>query len=239
MKEKIQKRGLLAATALVVCGLASTANARAPATAPWPDSFETRVQALAILQGFNADLLSHPSATLTIQRWCDTHHLAPVAKIVAHQVKNADKPLPEGARAELGIGPDEPVRYRRVQLACGERVLSEADNWYVPSRLTADMNHQLDSSETPFGIVVKPLNFRRQTLDARLLWQPLPEDWEMNGSLPAIPAGPLVVPHDVLQHRAVLRDEGNHPFSLVVETYTSEVLAFPLAHSARASSSAL
>ncbi len=61
----------------------------------------------------------------------------------------------------------------------------------------------------------------------------------MHASLPTIPAGPLVVPHDVLQHRAVLRDEGNHPFSLVVETYTSEVLAFPLAHSARASSSAL
>jgi hypothetical protein len=232
------KRVLNTATVLVASLVATGAVAR-QSVPVWPDSFANRVEALAILQGFNADLLSHPSATLTIQRWCDTHHLAPVAKIVANQVTNASKPLPRGARAELGIGADEPVRYRRVQLACGERVLSEADNWYVPSRLTAAMNHRLETTDTPFGIVVKPLNFRRQTLEAKMLWQPLPEAWEMTSALTAIPPGPMRIPHDVLQHRAVLRDEGNHPFSLVVETYTSEVLAFPLLHSASASSSAL
>jgi hypothetical protein len=30
----------------------------------------------------------------------------------------------------------------------------------------------------------------------------------------------------VLQHRAVLFDQANRPFSLVVESYTSQVLAF-------------
>jgi hypothetical protein len=72
-----------------------------------------------------------------------------------------------------------------------------------------------------------------------LLWTPLPEGWEMAPSIPTIPKGTLAIPPQVLQHRAVLRDEGNHPFSLVVETYTSNIFAFPLIHSERASSSAL
>jgi hypothetical protein len=29
----------------------------------------------------------------------------------------------------------------------------EADNWYVPSRLTPDINKTLDMTDTPFGIV--------------------------------------------------------------------------------------
>ena len=49
---------------------------------------------------------------------------------------------PEAALARAapapGIGPDEPVAYRHVRLRCGDHVLSEADNWYVPSRLTPE-----------------------------------------------------------------------------------------------------
>jgi hypothetical protein len=181
---------------------------------------------LALLQSLNADLLSHPSATLTLERWCSAHHLAPEAKVVAERVQGVDKPLPEDARKQLDIGPDEPVRYRRVQLACGGHVLSEADNWYVPARLTEAMNRELDSSDTPFGKVVQSLHFRRQTLSAELLWSPLPQGWESGEPLPPIGAGALVIPHYVLQHRAVLYDQANRAFSLVVESYTSEVLAF-------------
>jgi hypothetical protein len=193
---------------------------------PFADDVTSRTQALALLETFNADLLSHPSATLTLERWCGDHALAADAKILARRVKGQDKPLPDDARQTLGIGADEPVRYRRVQLACGDHVLSEADNWYVPSRLTPEMNQILDTTDQPFGKVVQALHFRRQTISADLLWTPLPKGWEMDAPLPPLHKGPLPIPHEVLRHRAVLFTDSNQPFSLVVETYTSEVLAF-------------
>jgi hypothetical protein len=113
-----------------------------------------------------------------------------------------------------------------VQLACGDRVLSEADNWYLPGRLTAAMNQALDHSDTPFGKVVAPLHFRRHTLSARLLWSPLPKDWDMRG-LPPAGKQPLVLPHQLLQHRALLEDAQGRPLCALVETYTEQVLAFP------------
>lgn len=207
--------------------LVSSLHAREPELPPtWRDDATSRLEALALLQSLNAELLSHPSATLTLERWCGAHHLAPEAKIIAERVQGEDKPLPPDARQQLQIGADEPVRYRRVQLACGPHVLSEADNWYVPSRLTDAMNHELDTTDTPFGKVVQPLHFRRQTLSAELLWSPLPQGWENAATLPAATGATLVMPHHVLEHRAVLFDQSNHPFSLVVESYTSQVLAF-------------
>jgi hypothetical protein len=44
---------------------------------------------------------------------------------------------------------------------------------------------------------------------------------------PDTDAGTLQVPLEVLEHRAVLTLPDGTPFSLVVETYTGNVLAFP------------
>ena len=206
----------LAPLLLPVCGHAAPA---------WPDTALSRVEMLALLQTLNADLLSHPSATLTLERWCADHRLAPEPKIVARRVRGAEKALPEADRSRLAIGPDEPVRYRRVQLACGDKVLSDADNWYVPARLTPEMNRALDETDTPFGRVVQALHFRRETLAARLLWSPLPENWAVADA--GIPAAAPVPPARVLEHRAILYTGDNLPFSEVVETYTGDVLAFP------------
>jgi chorismate-pyruvate lyase len=213
----------IAAGSIAVMATVSTPS---HARTPFTNDVASRTQALALLETLNADLLSHPSATLTLERWCGDHGLAPEAKVVAKRVKEPDKPLAAEDRAVLGIGADEPVRYRRVQLACGEHVLSEADNWYVPARLTPEMNQVLDTTDQPFGKVVQPLHFRRQTLSADLLWQPLPKGWEMDAPLPAAGKGALAIPREVLRHRAVLFNEANQPFSLVVETYTADVLAF-------------
>ncbi|MBV8398658.1 MAG: hypothetical protein JOZ17_07950 [Acetobacteraceae bacterium] len=193
-----------------------------------PDDFLTRIELLAVLETLNADLLSHPSATLTLERWCGAHHLAPEAKLTARLVRGADKALPAEDRHRLALSEGEPVRYRRVQLFCGERMLSEADNWYVPGRLTPEMNRLLDETDTPFGRVVRDLDFHRETLSATLLWSPLPEEWD-TGSLPTVtPGSELRVPGHVLEHRAILYTRAHVPFSEVVETYTGEVLAFPL-----------
>jgi chorismate-pyruvate lyase len=193
----------------------------------WRDDFTARVEALALLQSLNAELLSHDSATLTLDRWCGSHKLATPATIVAERVRNVDQQPTAEQRELLKVSASEPVRYRRVHLKCGERVLSEADNWYVPARLTKEMNQALENSDIAFGRAVQALDFQRRTLAAELLWRPLPEGWEMNPGFHGQPAPALQIPHEVLQHRAILTLPDGTPFSMVVETYTAEVLGFP------------
>lgn len=192
----------------------------------WPDSFFSRLEALALLQTLDSDLLSHDSATLTLDRWCGDHHLAEPAKIVARRRTDVDKPASADQRRLLGVGADEPIRYRRVQLLCGDHVLSEADNWYVPSRLAPAMNHALDTSDVAFGRAVQALRFQRHTLSAETLWRPLPEGWESRPADRYAPDRELAIPDHVLQHRALLELPDGRPISEVVETYTSEVFAF-------------
>ena len=138
-----------------------------------------------------------------------------------------DKPASAEVRAALDVKPDEPLGYRRVRLKCGDHVLSEADNWYAPARLTPEMNHVLETTDTPFGKAVAALHFRRHTLSTDLLWRPLPKGWEMGATPAPEDAGALSIPDHVLEHRAVLSTPDGEPFSEVVETYTGEVLAFP------------
>jgi hypothetical protein len=196
----------------------------------WPNDFVARVEASLLLQTLNADLLSHDSATLTLERWCADHRLASSPRIVAERVLGADKVPTEEQRRELRVAPTDPVRYRRVRLLCGNAVLSEADNWYVPGRLTPDMNKLLDTTDTPFGRAVQALHFQRHTLSAKVLRPFLPEGWEMS---PVEPGegdgkGELPLPPQVLEHRAVLTLPDGTPFSEVVETYTCNVLAIPV-----------
>ena len=64
-----------------------------PAAAPpagWPDSFVARLEALALLQTLNAELLSHDSATATLEHWCELHRLASPPRIVAARVTDVE-----------------------------------------------------------------------------------------------------------------------------------------------------
>ena len=165
-------------------------------------------QAYRLVAALNADLLSHDSATQTLQRWCAARHLAGPPTIVAHRVNGEDKPATADVRRLLHAAPGEAIRYRRVALACGGHVLSNADNWYRPGALTAAMNAELDATDHPFGAVVKPLGFHRRTLSAVVL----------------ISAADRRPPTAVIRHEAVLQTPDGTPFSLVIETYASAVL---------------
>jgi chorismate-pyruvate lyase len=193
----------------------------------WSASFVARLEALALLETLNAQLLSNNSATLTLEHWCDVHHLASPPRIAAERVHDVDKPASPEQRRELDVTPTEPVRYRRVRLKCGPVVLSEADNWYVPSRLTPEMNRFLETTDMPFGKVVQALHFQRHTLSAKVLWFPLPDGWEMNAAN-AKNVAVVPMPTRLLEHRAVLTLPDGIPFSEVVESYTADVLAFPV-----------
>src|SRR5271155_1410828 len=148
-------KSLCACAAFLLCSAAVHADdALPPPTSAWRGSYLARVEALALLQSLNADLLSHDSATLTLEHWCDVHHLASPPRIVAERMTGMVKPPTPEQRRELEVTPTDPVRYRKVRLLCGTVVLSEADNWYVPGRLTAEMNTLLDNTDMPFGKVV-------------------------------------------------------------------------------------
>jgi chorismate-pyruvate lyase len=214
--------------ALIVAMAFPAANAGAAdeVTSTWLDSYTTRLEALALLQTLNADLLSHDSATVTLDRWCASHHLGDPPTITAERVHDVDKPATAAQRELLHVSATEPLAYRHVRLHCGLHVLSEADNWYVPARLTPDMDQALDHSDIAFGRAIEALHFQRHTLAADLLWAPLPEGWEMTGPT-AEHDNKLVIPHFVLQHSAVLSLPDGTPISALTETYTAEVLAFP------------
>lgn len=200
-----------------------------PAKAPfWPDTGAGRLAALALIQTLNAELLASRSATLVLEQWCRDYRLAVEPRIVAERVKEEDKPPDAEQLRRLGVASAAELKYRRVRLKCGERVLSEADNWYVPARLTAEMNRLLDTTDTPFGKAVAALEPYRQTFSARLLWSPLSENWAMAGQAGPLRrlGGELAIPAALLEHRAVLHTGSHLPFSEVRETYRREVLDF-------------
>jgi chorismate-pyruvate lyase len=171
----------------------------------------------AQLERLQGDLLSGASATAILGQWCADHRLADPPRIAALRDGAAASPAPPEVRRRLQARPGEAIAYRRVRLACGERTLSEADNWYLPDRLTPAMNDVLDHTDTPFGQAVKALDFHRVTVAARRLWR-------------GPSAGPP--PAHVLRIEAVLVSGAGAPFALVRETYRADLFARPLAGAA-------
>jgi chorismate-pyruvate lyase len=216
------------AAVLVVTAPASADLAAAAGPAAAPGGFVARLEVALLLQTLNAELLSHDSATLVLEHWCRIHQLASAPRMVAERVSGVHKAPTEEQRRQLRITATTEVRYRRVRLLCGGVELSQADNWYVPARLTAEMNKQLDTTDTPFGLAVRPLHFQRHTISAQLLWSVLAEDWAMRPAGANAGESELCFPAQVLQHRALLMLPDGTPFSEVVETYTSNVLAVPV-----------
>jgi chorismate-pyruvate lyase len=220
------RHNLVALCALASWSQATCLDARSGVdTTARPNGYVKRLETALLLQTLNADLLSHDSATGTLERWCDDHHLASPARITAERVRDAEKSATEVQRQRLRLTPTDEVHYRRVRLLCGNVVLSEADNWYVPARLTPEMNRLLDTTDTPFGRAVQPLHFQRHTISWEVLWQLLPAGWEMKPASETVDANEVCFPAQVLRHRALLTLPDGTPFSEVVETYSSNVLA--------------
>jgi len=141
-----------------------------------------------------ARILAGESATAALADWCAIHGLPTVeARLAPGTGKAPGRPV----RAILGG--HEPLRFRHVTLVCGARTVSTADNWYAPGQLTAEMNHRLETTDAPFGRVVKPLGFTRRTLATRSLG-----------------GGRVEV-------TAVLTTAAGTPFSYVVERYAAAV----------------
>jgi hypothetical protein len=181
------------AAAWVWAGVASAAPTQPPAEA-----------GLGVLE---AELVSGESATAILGRWCAGHALADPPRILALRDLAAAGPADDQVRRLLRARPGEAVGYRKVRLVCGTRVLSEADNWFLPGRLTPEMNHALETTDTPFGQVVRPTGFHRVTLEADQLW----------------PRG-RPAPAILFRVQAHLVAADGRPISLVRESYRRELL---------------
>jgi chorismate-pyruvate lyase len=167
--------------------------------------------AASLLRDLCARLIAGPSATAVLEAWCRERGIAATSNLVAHAVPGPERTPSPAQRARLELPRDCPVRYRRVRLTCAGRVLSEAENWYVPDRLTPAMNHLLDTSEVPFGRVVQALAPSRRNLALRLL--------------PAAGAPASADPHAPLFaiEALLLRGDGL-PLCEVGEVYTGAIL---------------
>lgn len=144
------------------------------------------------------ELLASPTATAVLERRCG-------GPIRAEVDRAAHKDATPEQRTRLGVGPHERVAYRSVVLSCAGVAYSVAENWYVPSRLTPEMNAALEQGDTPFGAVIRPLHPHRKPLEQVL-------------------AG--VAPY-VLRHRALVLDSEGRVLAEVVENYTAALLQAP------------
>ena len=218
-----------AGLALIVAGaLTTVVPLHAQEAPPWPDTFTARLEALAMIQTLNAEILGSRSATVTLENWCRSHQLAQEPRILARPVTGVSKAATAEQRQRLEVTEQEEVKYRRVQLRCGPQVLSEADNWYVPARLTPEMNRLLETTDTPFGRAVESLQPYRRTFSVTLLWAPLPDDWKReSAAIRGGKNGTLAIPAALFEHRAVLYTRDHKPFSEVSEVYQRQILAFP------------
>jgi hypothetical protein len=231
MQRTLEKALHAALGALLFALWAMPLAARAEPTTPWPDTPVARLEALALMQSLNAEILASRSATFTLEKWCGDHRLSGAAepKIVARLIREVDKPATTEQRERLEAAPGEEIKFRHVELLCGELVFSEADNWYVPARLTAEMNKLLETTTTPFGKAVLDLQPYRRTFAATVLWHPMPEGWEIRplAAVPQDATKTLAIPDALFEHRAVLYTKDGKPFSEVDEVYRRALLDFP------------
>ncbi|MCJ2083311.1 hypothetical protein [Methylobacterium sp. J-090] len=155
-----------------------------------------------------ARLLAGSSATAVLETWCAERGLSE-AGLGAERIPGPEKPLGAAQRQRLALAARETVRHRRVRLVCGAHILSLADNWYVPGRLTPAMNRSLDATRVPFGRVVHALAPTRRTLAVRLRW-----------STPVAPGAD----EPLFSVSALLATPDGVPFCEVEETYLGAVL---------------
>lgn len=213
---------------LNLCASAALASSALETKArPWPDTMLARVEVLALIEKLNAQLLC-ASCTVTevLGKWCGDHKLASDPAMHARQIARAQRPLSPEQRQRLQIGPEEKVIYRHVELTCGGHVLVEADNWYVPSRVGDEINRILTTTDIPFGRAVRSLNPHRKNLSVEIFWTPLPDGWELGPVQPDRPGEALAMPWQLFQHRAIIYNDKQEPFSEVSEIFTRDVLAF-------------
>lgn len=117
-------------------------------------------------------IASADSMTECLRDWCDAFAIGSGTLRVVHATASGTIPANLHTRAALNLQPGETIRHRRIKLVYGDTELLEADNWYVPERLTEMANTLLEDTDTPFGIAISQHSQTRQTLSVETPDQP-------------------------------------------------------------------
>lgn len=144
---------------------------------------------------FFDELVATNSATATLQKRCAMPILAEVDR------GSVSEPTAE-IRKALDADEQTSITYRSVRLKCGDVVYSHAQNWYRSDQLTDEMNAQL-AGDRPYGAVIASLKPTRKTLDVARV---------NDGDI-------------IIRHQAIVLSGDGTPLALVIENYTSAVLA--------------
>jgi hypothetical protein len=184
-----------------------------------------------LINDFMTLLRNNASATAALEQWCESRLQAfgspAQARVIAECDRLATKPLNAVSRARLEVSPTEPINFRHVRLCCLGRTLLEADNWYVPSRLTQAMNYSLETTDMPFGRVVRTLNFNRTILNSNRLLSTHATD-PTNRDQQQARREQNIDSETVVEDQALIRRSDGVVISFVIESYKHDLLTFPL-----------
>jgi chorismate-pyruvate lyase len=163
-----------------------------------------------LMHALSERILRSNSATEELERWCGERAIGD-GRIVALCSRNAVCEICDDESLEALYPQDVrgQTKFRSVRLATAGIVLVEALNWYFPDRLTLEMCDSLESTNIPFGHVVKPLRPKRRTF---LVRRCTPE--QMYGTKVTI--DPTAI---AFEHRAILYGEGDAPLAVVHERF--------------------
>jgi len=208
-------------------GAAAPTASTTPTSASWPTDVMARLEATALLQSLNVELLTSDSEQQTLGRWCSSHGLVSNPQISIERVLDAEERPTEAQRKMLATSAKEPIRHRKVQVLCGATVLLEADDWYLPSRVSAQVNALIESTALPFE-TAQIGHFRRRIVSATILWPQLPELWGLGTEESATESQAMrPPPARVLTHHVLVTLPDGTPFGEAKENYMRSVLAFP------------
>lgn len=104
------------------------------------------------------------SMTEILRQWCDTHSIGDGPLRSEHATGSGTLAPSSRAIDALKLGTDEATHHRGIVLMRGDVGLLEADNWYVPGRLPAEVNTALETSDIPFGAALPHEGQTRVTL---------------------------------------------------------------------------
>lgn len=122
-----------------------------------------------LVADFIAHLGTQRTASRALDLWCrarfpDEGDLPVRVRVLS------DRPLaPAEARrcSFVAMAPEEELRYRRVEIRRGARLLSCASNLYLPGRLPAGAAAELRGGERPFGLILEDRGPVRRILGLR------------------------------------------------------------------------
>jgi chorismate-pyruvate lyase len=156
-------------------------------------------------------ILAADSVTLAMSDWCREHGIGrlPLRSVVHRRA--GIRPLP--ADFPIRIGHDEAVWFREITLMAGDVPLLDADNWFLPYRISPDAAATLLETDTPFGTALLP---GRQTRVSTAILVP-----EAAGALP--PEGVRSPGVAVLTLRGIVSLDGQ-PVSYVEERFRPDLL---------------